>query len=134
MSRHGSREPNPVPRTAPPRSPSPSSRSNHMRRRATCCELLPLARVIVATYGEPMDTIGGDRDAYLIGGRRVVIADIVRAGMLSSGDKLVFQRKRLRESSFAVITQDHQISLDDGRLFRSPSGAATAVAGTQIDG
>ena len=81
-----------------PSDPMPPTR-RHLRK------ILPLARLIVATYGEPMDTKGGDRDAYLIGGRRVVIADLVRAGMLRSGDKLVFHRRRLGR---VVVRRNHR--------------------------
>ncbi|MEE1828150.1 CBS domain-containing protein [Streptomyces sp. BE20] len=88
------------------------------------------------------DVVGGagggepaGRASYLLAGRRVGIADLVRAGLLSAGDQLTFERPRIGETHSAQITDDAQLKLIDGQLFKSPSTAAiAAVGGGSFDG
>ncbi|MCG6494858.1 CBS domain-containing protein [Kitasatospora sp. A2-31] len=88
------------------------------------------------------DVVGGaggsepaGRASYLLAGRRVGIADLVRVGLLRPGDQLTFERPRVGETHSAQITDDAQLKLIDGQLFKSPSTAAiAAVGGGSFDG
>jgi CBS domain-containing protein len=80
-----------------------------------------------------MDEDGG-RDAYLLQGRRVVIADLINAGLLHPGAQLVFNRPRLGTTYQAAVTAEGRLQLLDGRTFASPSRAASAAAGGSLDG
>lgn len=75
------------------------------------------------------------RSSYLLDGRRVVIADLLDAGLLAAGDILRFKRPRRGESHRAVVTASGALALDEGQEFRSPSRAATVAADmTAVDG
>ncbi|MFJ7305293.1 hypothetical protein [Streptomyces sp. NPDC099088] len=70
---------------------------------------------------------------YLLGGRRVTIGDLLKAGLLADRDKLAFHRPRKNEAYQAeVIAEgDGGIRLaNSGRVFRSPSRAAAAAVGS----
>lgn len=67
--------------------------------------------------------------------RRITIADIMRAGLLSSGTELTWARPRLGDIHRAKVTDDGRLMLEDGRLFDTPSRAAKEVAGVDaVDG
>ena len=75
------------------------------------------------------------RRQHLLDGRRVRIADLLSGGLLASGTYLRYKpRQRADSIATAKITEDGAISLLDGREFRSPSAAASAVAGYPLDG
>src|SRR2546423_14009617 len=77
----------------------------------------------------------GARNMRLAGGRRVRVLDLVRAGLLSEGDELIFERPRSGAIHRALITASGHIELPDGDRFTAPSPAAGAAAGTgAIDG
>lgn len=76
----------------------------------------------------------GDRDAYLLRGRRVLIVDLLTSGLLMPGTDLVFNRPRLGARYYATITEDGKLRLPDGRAFASPSRAASVAAGGSLDG
>jgi hypothetical protein len=57
---------------------------------------------------------------------------LVRAGLLTTGEELVWQRRGGNHR--AVVTADGGLELDDGRTFDTPSGAARALAGYEVNG
>jgi len=69
------------------------------------------------------------RRLHLVDGRRVTIADLMDAGLLVPGDRLVWNRTRVGELHTAEIRETGAIRLDDGREFASLSSAADAAAG-----
>ncbi|MEU1798724.1 CBS domain-containing protein [Streptomyces californicus] len=69
------------------------------------------------------------RASYLIEGRRVLVSDLVDAGLLTAGTQLTFRRKQSGEAHLAKVTRDGRIELSDGRQFKSPSAAAAAATG-----
>lgn len=76
------------------------------------------------------------RSMYLIGGRRVTVADLLKAGLIQAGTTLRFKRKRIGRTYDATVTDKGRIRLDsDGEEFRSPSRAAAVAAGMRaVDG
>jgi superfamily II DNA or RNA helicase len=75
------------------------------------------------------------RRQHLLDGRRVRIADLLSGGLLAPGAYLRYKpRQRVGPITTATIGQDGAIIFLDGREFRSPSAAATAVAGYPLDG
>lgn len=75
------------------------------------------------------------RSAYLLDGRRVIISDLLEAGLLAEGDVLQFKRPRLRETYRAVVTASGTLTLDGGQEFGSPSRAAVVAADVKaLDG
>ncbi|MFC7796681.1 hypothetical protein ACFUIZ_02120 [Streptomyces cinereoruber] len=75
----------------------------------------------------PEEPLG--RASYLIEGRRVLVSDLVEAGLLTAGTQLTFRRKQSGEAHPAKVTSDGRIELSDGRQFKSPSAAAAAATG-----
>src|SRR4051812_42367630 len=75
-----------------------------------------------------------ERNGYLLGGRRVLISDLLDAGLLNPGTTLVFSRPRRGKSYTATVRENGRLELDDGRSFKSPSRAAGVAAGGSIDG
>lgn len=75
----------------------------------------------------PEEPLG--RASYLIEGRRVLVSDLVDAGLLTAGTQLTFRRKQSGEAHLAKVTGDGRIELSDGRQFKSPSAAAAAATG-----
>ncbi|WP_276209739.1 CBS domain-containing protein [Amycolatopsis vastitatis] len=73
---------------------------------------------------------------YLIGGRRVMVSDLLEAGLIKAGAKLRFKRKRIGATFDATVTDEGRIRLEpDGEEFRSPSRAAMVAAGMRaVDG
>ncbi|MFB8279575.1 restriction system modified-DNA reader domain-containing protein [Nocardia colli] len=87
------------------------------------------------TPSEREDEAGG-RSAYLIGGRRVTVSDLLDAGLIRAGAKLRFKRTRIGVTYDATVIDNGRIRLDStGEEFRSPSRAAMAAAGMRaVDG
>ncbi|WP_372663175.1 restriction system modified-DNA reader domain-containing protein [Amycolatopsis kentuckyensis] len=73
---------------------------------------------------------------YLIGGRRVMVADLLEAGLLEAGARLRFKRNRIGVVYDATVTAKGRIRLEPGgEEFRSPSRAAMVAAGMRaVDG
>ncbi|MDT3726168.1 hypothetical protein ROS62_15275 [Streptomyces sp. DSM 41972] len=69
------------------------------------------------------------RASYLLDGRRVTLADLLRNGLLKEGERLTFRRPRVGETHHATVTSKGFIRLEDGEEFRSPSKAATVAVG-----
>ncbi len=75
------------------------------------------------------------RRQHLIDGRRIRVADLLSGGFLAPGAYLRYKpRQREGLITTATIAGDGVILLLDGREFRSPSAAASAVAGYPLDG
>ena len=72
----------------------------------------------------------------LVGGRkvnrtrRVLLADIVEAGILNPGDALVWRRANIGDSYRVLVTMDGKLDLGDGREVASPSAAVKELTGT----
>lgn len=73
---------------------------------------------------------------YLIRGRRVMVSDLLEAGLIEAGAKLRFNRARIGATYTATVTGKGRIRLEpDGEEFRSPSRAAMVAAGMRaVDG
>nr|WP_166640612.1 hypothetical protein [Amycolatopsis sp. SID8362] len=73
---------------------------------------------------------------HLIGGRRVMVSDLLEAGLVQAGAKLRFSRKRIGATFEATVTDQGRIRLEPaGEEFRSPSRAAMVAAGMRaVDG
>ena len=84
----------------------------------------------VAGGGQPadvtddVDSTGAPQQKFY----RIAVSDLLDAGFVQAGDKLVWERPKLGDSYEATITEDAEIALPDGRTFSSPSGAAKAAA------
>ncbi len=63
--------------------------------------------------------------------RRVSLRDLIRGGILRPGIAIELRTRNGKQQ--AVVTDDGDIRIGD-RLFRSPTAAAKAVAGYQVDG
>lgn len=74
------------------------------------------------------------RDGYLLGGRRVLVSDLLDAGLIKPDAALMFSRPRVGKLYNATARSDGRLQLDDGRSFNSPSRAAVAAAGGSLDG
>lgn len=63
------------------------------------------------------------------------LAELLRAGLLKSGDRLRMYQPRARRSAYATVHADGTLQLEDQPgTFTSPSAAASTVTGTQING
>ncbi|WP_433873151.1 hypothetical protein [Saccharopolyspora sp. CA-218241] len=76
------------------------------------------------------------RAKYLIDGRRVMVSDLLEAGLIQPGAALRFARNRIGTTHCATVTDKGRIRLEpDGEEFRSPSRAAMVAAGMRaVDG
>ncbi|KAA8820356.1 hypothetical protein CSQ85_00690 [Bifidobacterium rousetti] len=72
---------------------------------------------------------GGRMSRPVHSSRRVTIKQVVDAGLLIPGEKLVWDRPRKGERWFATVTEDGRFRLDDGSTYASPTAAAKAAAG-----
>ncbi|KFI93952.1 GmrSD restriction endonuclease domain-containing protein [Bifidobacterium stellenboschense] len=68
------------------------------------------------------------------GSRRVTIRQVVKAGLLIPGEKLVWERPRKGERWYATVTETGKFRLDDGSEHASPTAAAKAAAGGKASG
>lgn len=76
----------------------------------------------------------GSRRRYLLDGRRVTVADLLGAGLIDVGDRLIFVRPRSGQTHVAVVAESGSL-LVDGHPYATPSAAARAVISAgQIDG
>jgi hypothetical protein len=64
----------------------------------------------------------------------ISIRDLVEAGLLSPGEQLVWMRPQVGERHTCRVLTDGSLELEDGRIERSPSGAASAVGRGSFDG
>jgi predicted transcriptional regulator len=70
-----------------------------------------------------------ERNEYLLGGRRVLISDLLEAGLLDRGTILEFSQPRIGRSHIAEVVEEGRLQLADGRIVKSPSRAAAMAAG-----
>jgi len=71
----------------------------------------------------------------LLDGRRVQLADLMTAGLLSEGDRLVFRRPRLGELYEVVLSADGRLRSEGSEVaYSTPSAAAVALSGGPVDG
>ena len=63
------------------------------------------------------------------------LASLVEQGILQIGEQLVWHRRSLKTSYAAVVNKDGTITLSNGSVHRTPSGAARALNNKKpIDG
>ncbi|MEU0241882.1 hypothetical protein ABZ234_29720, partial [Nocardiopsis sp. NPDC006198] len=64
------------------------------------------------------------------------LAEMIRKGDLTVGEKLVWARPRLGRTHFTTVTAGGRMRLDGGNVppFKTPSGAAQALSGHAING
>ncbi|MCY3953688.1 MAG: hypothetical protein OXG69_14265 [bacterium] len=79
---------------------------------------------------------GGGRERktparYEIGGRRVMVGDLLHADLLEPGAALTWNKPRSGVTYRATVLSDAAICLEDGREFSTPSRAADEAAGIQ---
>ncbi len=76
-----------------------------------------------------------NRRQYLLGGRRVRVADLISASLLLPGATLTFNRKRSGDVYRATVLDNGHVRLEDNRTYRSLSQAAASAAGVRaLDG
>ncbi|NMN00397.1 hypothetical protein G1C96_0976 [Bifidobacterium sp. DSM 109958] len=68
------------------------------------------------------------------GSKRVTISQVIAAGLLIPGEKLVWERPRKGERWFATVTENGRFRLDDGSEYPTPTAAARAAAGGRRSG
>jgi site-specific DNA-methyltransferase (adenine-specific) len=63
------------------------------------------------------------------------LAQLLLAGLLSAGDRLRFEQRRAGRAAYATVRGDGKLQVDGkSSLFTSPSRAASAITGSQING
>ncbi|KAA8820028.1 GmrSD restriction endonuclease domain-containing protein [Bifidobacterium vespertilionis] len=68
------------------------------------------------------------------GSRRVTILQVMRAGLITPGETLVWERPRKGERWVATVTESGKFRLQDGSEYASPTAAARAAAGGKGSG
>ncbi|MGN9920292.1 DEAD/DEAH box helicase family protein [Micromonospora palomenae] len=74
------------------------------------------------------------QDYHRLTARRFRLSDLLAGGVLSVGAYLRYKSNRTGPVTTAVVRDDGSLGLLDGRVFPSPSAAASAVAGSPING
>jgi site-specific DNA-methyltransferase (adenine-specific) len=63
------------------------------------------------------------------------LAPLLLAGLLSAGDRLRFEQRRAGRTAYATVRGDGKLHVDGkSSPFTSPSRAASAITGSQING
>jgi hypothetical protein len=63
------------------------------------------------------------------------VKELVRSGVLQEGQRIVWNRRVIKETHFAIINSDGSITTFDGVRHKSPSGAAKHLNGNKpVDG
>lgn len=98
----------------------------------------PAAATIMGTY---LDAVEADppapRPMRVFGNRsvaRVGVRDLLHAGLLGTGDELVYRRPGLGVHRTGQVTAQGMLQLDDGRMFTTPSAATTALGSPHQNG
>lgn len=66
--------------------------------------------------------------------KRVTIRQVIQAGLLVPGERLVWERPRKGERWYATVTENGRFRLDDGSEYPTPTAAARAAAGGRRSG
>ncbi|KAB7787920.1 GmrSD restriction endonuclease domain-containing protein [Bifidobacterium cebidarum] len=66
--------------------------------------------------------------------KRVTIRQVIQAGLLIPGERLVWERPRKGERWYATVTENGRLRLDDGSEYPTPTAAARAAAGGRSSG
>lgn len=66
--------------------------------------------------------------------KRVTIRQVIQAGLLVPGERLVWERPRKGERWYATVTENGKFRLDDGSEYQTPTAAARAAAGGKSSG
>lgn len=67
--------------------------------------------------------------------RRILVADLMNAGLIRAGTGLIWKRPRSGSTYRAEVLENGMLRIEDGREFSSPSRAAVeAAGGTAFDG
>jgi len=74
------------------------------------------------------------RRKHLFRGRRVMIRDLIDAGLLKAGATLVWDLPQVGESFQVTVTDTGQLQLPDGGQAGSPSRAIKDLTGKSVDG
>ncbi len=105
---------------------------------AACADAVVSLRVVIAA---PCDALEATHLAVAAPvpaappAARGPLAELLRAGLLKSGDRLRMYQPRARRSAYANVHADGTLQLEDQPgTFTSPSAAASTVTGTQING
>ena len=65
----------------------------------------------------------------------VATKDLIKAGLINAGETLVWKRRTHAESHIATVKSDGTIETSDGKIHRTPSGAAKHLNGNKpVDG
>ncbi|MEJ5921730.1 GmrSD restriction endonuclease domain-containing protein [Bifidobacterium thermophilum] len=75
----------------------------------------------------PAERIGNEPPAR--NSRRVTISAVLRAGLLTPGERLTWQRPRKGELWVAEVTPQGRLRMEDGKEYTTPTAAARAVGG-----
>jgi hypothetical protein len=63
------------------------------------------------------------------------LIDLINAGLVTSGEELIWVRRVAKKQHLAVVNADGSISTEDGKTHRTPSGAAKHLNGNKpVDG
>jgi hypothetical protein len=71
---------------------------------------------------------GASPPSYTVGGKRVMVLDLIEAGLLEADEPVEFVRPRLGQHHRAVIRGDGTFQIEDGSVHQSPSLAAIRAA------
>ena len=97
-----------------------------------------LAERILAVWPAPSDlpsrsaTVAAVADQAQISS--ISLADLVEAQVLSPGDELTWQRSNRGDEYRVLVTPDAQLETTDGKIFKSPSEAASRLTGSSYNG
>lgn len=65
----------------------------------------------------------------------VATKDLIKAGFIAAGEVLIWNRRSHAESHIATVKGDGTIETSDGKIHRTPSGAAKHLNGNKpVDG
>jgi hypothetical protein len=62
------------------------------------------------------------------------LRDLLEAGLLQGGTKLVWKQRSLGRTNEAILLPDGKIQTSDGLTHKTPSGAAKHIIGRPVDG
>lgn len=108
------------------------SGSEHNRARTEQSFCIPKSDIVAQGYDLSLNRYA-KRPRYLTAGRRVTMADLLDAGLITEGTQLTFERAGASYS--ARVTAAGRLELVGGQQFPSPNRAAAAAVGEgAVDG